>query len=207
MAEKLQKLRYGQEITSEFLNKLVDVVNALSQEHSQAENDKNTTIEKLSEFETKFIELADEYSNTLKRVPDFADLVRSYYSTYQNTFSVTDEVNENSPFAIAKNLSIFITDNIVQFTLNHPNLEKAIVFEFTTQVDSQTNEETEINNVYIKYGSNYRLLSGGDGSGSHSVPSSLVAIDPETFEWIINGQNTGLPAYIQGPQGRQGIHR
>ena len=205
MQEKLQKLRYGQEITSEFLNKLVDVVNSLSEEHSKAEDDKNTTINKLSEFETKFIELADEYSNTLKRVPDFADLVRNYYSSYQNTFSVTDEVNENSPFAVAKNLSIFITDNIVQFTLNHPNLEKAIVFEFTTQVDSQTNEETEINNVYIKYGSNYRLLSGGDGGGSHSVPSSLIAIDPETFEWIINGQNTGLPAYIQGPQGRQGI--
>ena len=201
---KINKLRHGQEITSEFLNTLIDAVNELNEEHKVAAFNKKTVEENLSEFETKLAEISRLYDEKLASVPNFIEMLHEYLALNNNTYTVTDKINEvNSPIAPFKNMNIVLTDNIDSYILGQQQIsEKTIIFEFNkTTVDNQV---VPVNRLWFFYNGRLHNFSTDDNGNVtiSQLPTDIVNINENGY-WVINGIETEVPA--TGPRGMQGI--
>lgn len=205
MAKKIvSKLRHGQEITSEFLNELIDVINGLYSDHETAELNKNDADKKLGEFENKLAELSKQYSESLALLPNFAEMMQEYLRSTNNTYTIEDKINEvDSPIMKYKNMNVILTDNITDFLLNNIAIEeRTIIFELsTTVVEGQT---VNVNRLWLYYDGELHNFST-DNNGAITIstlPTSFIDIDPVTECWRINGEVTQFKA--RGPQGTTG---
>lgn len=90
----MKKLRHGQDITSEFINDLIDELNTLKEEHRQAELDKTEAQNKLSSYNARLDTFEETYASVLKACPDFPELLQMYLQA-KNKFvnEVTDTVS------------------------------------------------------------------------------------------------------------------
>ena len=201
---KLNKLRHGQEITSEFLNELITTVNNLTEDHDNAELNKNETDEKLIDFETRLGELSKQYSETISAVPNFKEMISTYLSLNTNTIEIEDTVEgSDSPLHNSNKIKIVYTDNAFQLLREGKLNEKTIVLESVRDRDETTGNElgTETNTLYLYYDGKLKNFSTDSDGNVTSTYFPSITIGNDGY-WYIDGDKTEIEA--QGPQGIPG---
>jgi hypothetical protein len=90
----MKKLRHGQDITSEFINDLIDELNTLKEQHRQAELDKTEAQDKLSSYNARLDTFEETYTSVLKACPDLPELLQMYL---QAKSAFVNEVSDSTP--------------------------------------------------------------------------------------------------------------
>ncbi len=90
----MKKLRHGQDITSEFINDLIDELNTLKEEHRKAELNNTDAQRELSSYNARLDTFEETYASVLKACPDLPELLQMYLQA-KSTF--VNEVSDSTP--------------------------------------------------------------------------------------------------------------
>lgn len=128
--QKISKLRQGQEIELEFLNKFVVTVNTIIDEFESMEeiNTENSKIVK--ELDEALSNFNENYEQKLNKIPNLNELLIKF-GNLSNTFTFEDKIRPvDSPLNNKSNLSFIVVENITPYISGQASIgEKTIILE------------------------------------------------------------------------------
>jgi hypothetical protein len=108
----IKKLRHGQEITSEFINEIIDELTSLKSQHEKAELDKSTVREESSKIEARITEWEEKYSQTLEMLPELPEILDEYLQARASRGFINEPGKSTNVFTSVGDITIeFLSTN------------------------------------------------------------------------------------------------
>ena len=191
----INKLRHGQEVTSEVINDLIEELQALKKEHTQAAFNKQDADTKISSFSEDLNNLKQMFAEQIAQQPNIASFLQNCNANAGLEWVDVRSGTLDNSFLPSTNGKVYICNNATESVV--PSANKVL----------RINIESKILSYYVN---GQWINLSRDAQGSEVTPGTITGtltiendITSEHYgEWFINGSPTGVSA--RGPQGPQG---